>query len=210
MHNYVCHVHSCVKEQYVPSYSTLSDEHEQQLHKLDMAQCELALQVWRNVVELQFHMLGWVASQCHISSICLETWEAERRLTAREIWSWLDHERTSSMCASYSKSVFITEYTRVYACIHIDQCAPKALALIEQILREPWKLASIYRGHDYGMYNIVCVGVSVYSWLSIDLHLNLVPRLSPWLCEWKIKIQVLKSLQGPRNEAILVIIKIRT
>ena len=39
----LCHVHGCVKEQYVPSYSTLSVEPGQQLHKLDMAQCERVL-----------------------------------------------------------------------------------------------------------------------------------------------------------------------
>ena len=47
----LCHVHGCVKEQYVPNYSTLSDEPVQQLHKLDMAQCKLVLQAWRDLVD---------------------------------------------------------------------------------------------------------------------------------------------------------------
>ena len=54
----------------------LSDECEQQLHKLDMVQCKLVLQTWRDLVEWQFHMPGSVSSQFPSSSLYLKTLEA--------------------------------------------------------------------------------------------------------------------------------------
>ena len=63
--------------------STLSDKHGQQLHKLDMAQCGLVLQTWRDMVDWQFCLVGflpgWVSSQ-FLSDLAPSNWDSEHNI----------------------------------------------------------------------------------------------------------------------------------
>ena len=64
-------VQMCVM--YIPiTVSTFISEPWQHFRKLDMAWCELVLQVWRDLVHWQFRTLGWVSSWFHVSSNCLK------------------------------------------------------------------------------------------------------------------------------------------